>query len=79
MAKKKADKRRQEKEMLKEQKEKEERKRLNLQELEAKRKEKPGGTDWNEMIVFDFWSKQGQHLTSRVRSKRSKDQKTKSS
>ena len=56
MAKKKADKRRQEKEMLKEQKEKEERKRLNLQELEAKRKEKPGGTDWNEMIVFDFWS-----------------------
>ena len=43
MAKKKADKRRQEKEQQKEQKEKEERKRMKLQELDAKRREKPAG------------------------------------
>ena len=43
MAKKKADKRRQDKEQQREQKEREERKKMKLQELDAKRREKPAG------------------------------------
>ena len=59
MAKKRADKRRQEKEVLKEQKEKEERKKLNLQELEAKRKEKPGGK--RHSVATHFVQMNGSH------------------
>ena len=54
MAKKKADKRRQEKEQQRVEKEKEERKKMKLQELDAKRRELPGGEGMRVFSFLDF-------------------------